>query len=270
MRQMRWMPQAMILLLTLGLASAARAAAPDRTQWKLSSFTWVTRVAAEPGAAANAHPASLSDATITAALGAVQATVEGRSVPLFAKDELAGLVKALREAFALARPGEDLILLSSNKRGGMFLEVAQGITARLFVREGALNLIVHDARLAFLDRYYAENTLPKFQYGSRQTASTETLQAPGATNLRPDWLALPLTAATATAPVAVPAAPAATAPTTAQAAAPAATPTPAMTRDAAFYEAQAQRLKALKKLRDENLLTEAEYQEKREAILKTL
>jgi hypothetical protein len=262
------MPQAMILFLAMGMASAAEAAAPDRTQWKLSNFTWVMRVASEPGAAANAHPASLSDAAITAALGSVQATVEGRSVPLFAKDELAGLTKALREAFALARPGEDLTLLSSSRRGGLFMEVPQGLTARLFVREGALNLIVHDARLAFLDRYYADKTLPKFQYGSRKMASAESLQAPGATNLRQDWLLLPLTA------VPVPT-PAAAAPATAQAATPAAAPAaapapPASTRDAAFYEAQAQRLKALKKLRDENLLTEAEYQEKREAILKTL
>jgi hypothetical protein len=150
------------------------------------------------------------------------------------------------------------------------MEVPQGLTARLFVREGALNLIVHDARLAFMDRYLAENTLPKFQYGSRQTASTESLQAPGATNLRPDWLALPLTTTPATAPVAAPAA-APVVPAAVQAAAPVAAPAPpASTRDAAFYEAQAQRLKALKKLRDENLLTEAEYQEKREAILKTL
>jgi hypothetical protein len=255
----------MVLLLTFGVASSTRAAAPDRTQWKLANFTWVTRVAAEPGAAANAHPASLSEAAITAALGPVLASIDGRSVPLFAKDELAGLTKALREAFALAKPGEDLILLSSNKRGGMFMEVAQGITARLFVREGALNLIVHDARLAFLDRYYAENTLPKFEYGSRKTASTESLQAPGATRLRGDWLALPLIAAPVPAPsVAVTVAtPLATAPTAAPA-------PPATTRDAAFYEAQTQRLKALKKLRDENLLTEAEYQEKREAILKTL
>jgi hypothetical protein len=255
----------MVLLLTFGAASSTRAAAPDRTQWKLANFTWVTRVAAESGAAANAHPASLSEAAITAALGPVLASIDGRSVPLFAKDELAGLTKALHEAFALAKPGEDLILLSSNKRGGMFMEVAQGITARLFVREGALNLIVHDARLAFLDRYYAENTLPKFEYGSRKTASTESLQAPGATRLRGDWLALPLIAAPVPAPsVAVTVAtPLATAPTAAPA-------PPATTRDAAFYEAQTQRLKALKKLRDENLLTEAEYQEKREAILKTL
>jgi hypothetical protein len=262
------MPQIMVLLFVLGVASSARAAAPDRTQWKLASFTWVTRVPAEPGAPPNAHPASLSDAAITAALGPVLVNVEGQTVPLFAKDELTGLLKALREAFALARPGEDLVLLSSNKRGGMFLEMATGITARLFVREGVLNLIVHDARLSFLERFYAENTLPKFAYGSRQTASTESLQATGATRLRGDWLALPLIAA----PAPPAAAPAAVTATVAPLAAPiaAAPAPPATTRDAAFYEAQTQRLKALKKLREENLLTEAEYTEKRDAILKTL
>ncbi len=267
MRQMRWMPQTMALLLSFGMASVARAAAPDRTQWKLANFTWVNRVPAEPGALANAHPATLSDETITTALSPVLATVEGQSVPLFTKDELAGLTKALREAFALAKPGEDLVLLSSNRRGGLFMEVAQGLTARLFVREGALNLIVHDARLPFLDRYYADNTLPKFDYGSRRTASTESLQAPGATNHRKDWLALPLTAAPVPAPVLAAVITAVAPPAAVPAPAPA---PPAVVRDAAFYEAQAQRLKALKKLRDENLLTEAEYQEKREVILKTL
>lgn len=41
-------------------------------------------------------------------------------------------------------------------------------------------------------------------------------------------------------------------------------------KDATFYAAQSQRLKALKQMRDEGLLSEAEYQQKREAILKTL
>jgi hypothetical protein len=50
---------------------------------------------------------------------------------------------------------------------------------------------------------------------------------------------------------------------------PAAAPAPPV-RDAAFYAAQTERLRALKKLRDEHLITEAEYQAKREAILKTL
>jgi hypothetical protein len=65
------------------------------------------------------------------------------------------------------------------------------------------------------------------------------------------------------------------APVVATAAAPKAAPEPSPTpakgaKDAAFYEAQAQRLKALKRLRDENLISEAEYQEKRQAILKEL
>jgi hypothetical protein len=50
---------------------------------------------------------------------------------------------------------------------------------------------------------------------------------------------------------------------------PAPEPAPAA-QDATFSEAQIQRLKTLKRLREENLLTEAEYQERREAILKTL
>ena len=47
------------------------------------------------------------------------------------------------------------------------------------------------------------------------------------------------------------------------------TSTPAV-RDAAFYEAQTQRLKALKRMRDEGVLSDAEYTAKRDAILKTL
>ncbi|MFN7957367.1 MAG: hypothetical protein U0P46_03425 [Holophagaceae bacterium] len=259
------------LLLALARVPAL-ASEPDQTQWRLANFTWLKRVPAEPGAAPNAHPAILSDEALVAALGPVQATVEGQSVPLFAKDELKGLARPLREALALARPGEDLILLSTFKRGGGFMEMPVGLTARLFVADGALNLIVHDARLSFMDRYSADRTLPTFAYGSRATASGAALEAPQATRRRADWLSFPL----APAPVQS-AAPAPTpAPTPAPAAKPAPGPAPSAaapasaTRDEAFYEAQAQRLRALKKLRDENLLSEAEYQAKREAILKEL
>ncbi|MDP1830443.1 MAG: hypothetical protein Q8K67_00145 [Geothrix sp.] len=254
-----------MLATLLALApGVSRAAEPGQTQWKLANFTWVKRVPAEPGAPANAHPATLSEEALVAALGPVLTAEEGQDVPLFAKEELKRLTKALREALALAQPGEDVILLSTFKRGGGFMEMPLGLTARLFVRDGALNLIVHDARLPFMDRYSADRTLPAFAYGSRTAGSGGTIQAPGATGLRGDWLALPLAAAPAPAPAQIPA--------LAQPPAPAlpAPGAPATLRDAAFYEAQAQRLKALKRLRDENLLSEAEYQEKREAILKTL
>jgi len=248
---------------------AALASEPDQTQWRLANFTWLKLVPAEPGAPANAHPATFSDEALVAALGPVQATVEGQSVPLFAKDELKGLARPLREALALAKPGDDLILLSTFKRGGGFMEMPVGLTARLFVADGALHLIVHDARLTFMDRYSADRTLPTFVYGSRAAASGVTLEAPHATRRRADWLSFPLAPAPAPAAAPVSAPAPAPAPAVTPVAAPPKAPTPAA-RDEAFYEAQAQRLRALKKLRDENLLSEAEYQAKRDAILKTL
>jgi hypothetical protein len=291
MRSRGWMLSTMLLLaLAPRLALAGEA---DQTKWNLAMFTWVQRVPAEPGAPANAHPATLSEETLQSTLAPVLAKVEEKNIFLFGKNELKDLSKALSEAFALAQPGEDLILVSTNRHGGGLLERPEGLTARLFVREGALNLIVHDSRLEFLDRYQVDNLQPKFVYGSRLKASTEMLQAPQATRLRGDWLALPLVAATvaavkpAPAPLAAPiVAPVATpvvtpvaapvvAPVVAPAVMPKAAPEPSPTpakgaKDAAFYEAQAQRLKALKRLRDENLISEAEYQEKRQAILKAL
>jgi hypothetical protein len=254
---------------TMLLLATVQAAGADQTQWKLGSFTWVKRVPAEPGAPANAHPAVLTEAAIQALLAPIQAKDMGKDVPLFGKDDLKDVPKALSEALSLAQPGEDLVLLSTNKHGsGLrsgFLERATGLTARLFVRDGALNLIVHDARMDFMDRYLVDNMQPTFVYGSRQKASAETLQAPQATRLRGDWLTFPLAApapVAATLPAVAPAAPAAP---------PKAASEPALPiRDAAFFEAQTQRLKVLKQLRAEDLISEAEYQEKREAILKTL
>lgn len=269
-----------MVLLAPALQVPMLASEPDQTQWRLANFTWLKLVPAEAGAPANAHPATLSDEALVALLGPVQAQVEGRSIPLFAKDELKGLARPLREALALAKPGDDLILLSTFKRGGGFMEMPVGLTARFFMADGALNLIVQDARLSFMDRYSADRTLPTFTYGSRAAASGAVLEAPGATRRRADWLSFPVVAAPTPAPAPAPAIPApvaAPAPTPAPAAkAPAPVPAAPATkaapaaRDEAFYEAQAQRLRALKKLRDENLISEAEYQAKREAILKEL
>jgi hypothetical protein len=268
-------------LLLLALAPvASRAADSDRTLWKIGAFTWVKLVPAEPGAPANAHPAGLSPDVLQATLGPVQVKDDGKEIPLFGREELKELAKALSGAFAQAQPGQDLVLLSTGRHGASFLERATALTARLFLRDGALNLIVHDDRLDFMDQYLVDSLMPTFVYGSRKTASKQQLQAPGGTRQRGDWLTLPLVAP-APAPVYAPAVAAAPAPAPAPALAPPpAVPAPApkavpeiaapAARDGAFYEAQALRLKALKHLRDENLITEAEYQERREAILKTL
>jgi len=258
MRTRRWM-LSLLLPLALGARPAAEA---EQTQWTLSAFTWVKRVPAEPGAPPNAQPAQVSAEALRALLAPVQARVEKKDVPLFGRDELKELAGALSEALALAQPGEDLVLLSTGKHGASFFQPAEGLTARLFVQGGALHLIVHEARVEFLTAYQLANVQPTFTYGARGTASAALLQAPKATRLRPDWLAFPLTPPPAPAPTAAPA------PTPALTAAPAVTPAPAA-EDAA-YEAKARRLRTLKRLREDNLISEAEYQERRDAILKAL
>lgn len=255
--QSRWI-RALVLAAGLAGGLSARAGEEGRTQWKLANFSWVNRVAAEPGAAANDHPALVSEATLQRLLEPVTVRLEGAETPLFERSELASLAKAIREALASAKPTEDLILLSTQRRGGHFMDPSQGVTARLFVKDGALNLIVHDARLDFMDRYSADRTLPTFVYGSRRTGGPAVLRAGGAAQPRPDWLVLPLPGE------GTPASPAAAAKPAPAPAAPAAKP------GEGDYDLQYQRLKALKRMRDENLISEAEYQQKREAILKTL
>lgn len=266
MRLKHWMFRMMPLVALAPLALPAAEA--GQTRWNLGDFSWVKRVPAEPGAAPNTQPAHLSAEAIQALLVPVQATVEGKTVSLFTRNELKDLTKALSEALALAQPGEDLILVSSARRGSLY-QRAEGLTARLFLQGGALNLIVHDARLAFMDRWLEETILPTFVYGSRQTASAALLQAPGAMRLRPDWLALPLAPATATAPAAAPATAPAAAPAPVTAPVPATAPTPAA-REEEAYQAKAQRLRTLQRLREDNLISEAEYQAQRAALLKAL
>ena len=84
--------------------------------------------------------------------------------------------------------------------------------------------------------------------------------------VRPDWLVFPLQASVpaVTVPAGAGAAPAAAA----------TLPTPASVvparRDDRFYEEQEQRLRGLQRLRDQNLITEEEFQRKRREILQLL
>ncbi|NWJ40611.1 MAG: hypothetical protein HXX12_06530, partial [Geothrix sp.] len=190
MRLRRWT----LTLLLPALVLLSVRAQDSQVLWQPAAFTWVKRVPAEPGAAPSAHPAQLSPEALRALLAPVKVQVDRKQVPLFGRDELKELAPILSEALAQARPGEDLLLLSTCRHGGGLMEPTEGLTARLFVQGDALHLLVHDARLEFLIAYQAMNVQPSFTYGARAKASPEVLQAPGAARLRPDWLALPLAA----------------------------------------------------------------------------
>lgn len=270
MRQARWLATtALILALPPSVLQAG-----DRTQWNLGEFSYVKLVPAEAGAQPNAQPVTVPPGSLAALLGSVRATLGGKGVPLFYKGEVADLAPALSEALAQARPDQDLVLVSTSRRGRYYMR-AEGLTARIFVRDGALNLLVHDARLAFMDAWLESNTLPTFVFGSRTQRGDADLQAPGAQRVRPDWLVLPLalaaaapSSAAAPSPAAAPL-PAAAAPAPGPAPAPASKPAPSPQEEAA-YQSTAERLRTLKRLLDDHLITEAEYQARREAILKSL
>ncbi len=254
----------------------------SRKTWRLNEFTAVQIVAREAGSVPNNQPAMLQPEGLRQQLALVAATIDNKSQPLFYGDELKDLVEPIAQALAVAGPDEDIVLLSTSRRGESFMSPPLGLTARMFVQGGNLNFIVHDARRDFVDAYIGTKVPPTFQFGSRGAASRVTLQSTSAASKRADWITIPIAAAAVTATAVAPA-PTVAAPIPAAtgvanvtpAAAPAPAPSPAVApaapaRDTAYYEEQARRLKGLKMLRDQGAITEEEYQLKRKEILSGL
>lgn len=244
----------------------------NRREWSIGEFTAVRLQPQEPGAAPNAHPATVPVDWLKQVLASITITVNNREERLLDNDEVAELAVPISQALSLARPQDDVLLLSTSKRDAGLLGTAYGVTARLFVQGGALQFIAHDTRLDFVHAYRGSRIVPDFVFGSRTEQSKAVLKTSVGSQPRADWVAFRLgaPAAAAPAPATAPAAPVA-APAAAPAATSPAAPAPAAGgRDARFFEEQEQRLRTLKRLRDQNLITEEEYQQKRREILQTL
>jgi hypothetical protein len=252
-------------------AKPAEKAAPGsfkRRSWRLSEFSEVRLVPSEPGSEANGHPATFTSEELRKMLAGVRTSVTGSDQALFASSELDELIEPLHESLLAAGPKDDVLLLSSDRRGGSILVAPTAVTARLFVQGSKLNLVVNDSRFEFFYKYRGTGRPPEFTFGSRALTSTQAaLQRPGAVVRRADWLEIPLKAgdvvaeATTTAPAqAAAVAPLAAAPAL-QPASPLATETP---------DEIERRLGTLKRLRDKGLITEDEYQEKRKVVMQRL
>ena len=256
---------------------------PTQREWRLDEFTTARLVAKEVGAPANQHPAAVDAAALRTRLAAIETTTRaGRTEPLFDDDELGALVPVLVRALSLATPNDDLLLLSTARRGGTVV-VPMGLTARLFVQGDALQLLVHDARLDFIEAFRTTHVMPRFEYGSRSKKGSNELRSAAASSKRADWLAVPLaslgaaavpaTPAPAPAAAAAPIRPVAAGPVAAPAPAAAALPAPTapVPGSAAAIGAEVeQHLITLKRLRDKGLISEDEYQQKRREILQRL
>ena len=177
---------------------------PGRQLWRISEYTTIELVAREPGAPGNQHPWTMAPNALHALLQQVQlaqATRGGLGKPLFAIDELSRIVPAIAEALANARPDQDIALVSSARHEDNTFDDVTAVTARLFVVDGHLNLIVHDARVDFYAAARASGMAPHFTVGSRTSEGRSSVRSPSATNKRSDWLVL----AAASAPLAAPA-----------------------------------------------------------------
>ncbi len=261
--------------------------ATGRQLWRIADYTTVELVAREPGAPDNQHPWTIEANTLHALLQQVQVIRGGLAKPLFAIDELNNIVPAITEALAHARPDQDIALVSSARHEDNTFYGITAVTARLFVVDGHLNLIVHDARVDFYDAARGSGMAPHFTAGSRTSEGSSPIASPSGANKRGDWLVL----APVSAPLAAPAAPAVmTAPPAAVAppavvappapvtpAAPVVAPVPlappapvaAPAAPAAPQDAE-QRLLTIKRLYDKGLLTKSEYEKKRAEIIKGL
>ena len=259
--------------------------AAGRQLWRIADYTTIELVAREPGSPDNQHPWTIEANTLHALLQQVTVIRGGRAKPLFAIDELNSIVPAITEALANARPDQDIALVSSARHEDNTFYGITAVTARLFVIDGHLNLIVHDARVDFYDAARGSGMAPHFTVGSRTAEGASPVQSPSGTNKRGDWLVLaPVSAPPATpaapavmaapaavAPVAPPVAPA---PPMAAPVAPAAAtapPAPMAAPAAPATETDAeQRLLTIKRLYDKGLLTKSEYEKKRAEIIKGL
>lgn len=243
---------ALIFTVLAGLAPLSAAPPTARRQWDLSPFSWLRRSPAERGAAPNSHPVQVSAKALEQALGSVLVASPQGEEHLFDPNESNELSRPLSEALAVALPGDDIELVSTVKRLGAISPYALTVTARLFVVEGKLNLLVHDARWDVAFAYTLTLQMPEYKFGSRTQASKVAMKAEGAERRRPDWLVLPLTlsapapaAAVAPAPASLPAA-----------------PVPSLNLE--------QRFLRLKQLREQNLITEDEFAKRKQELLKEI
>ena len=251
-----------------------------RQLWRLADYTTVELVAREPGAPDNQHPWTIDSETLRSWLQQVTVLRSGKPRPLFAGDELDKISPAIAEALANARPDQDLALVSSaHHEDNNFFSVS-AVTARLFVVDGHLNMIVHDARVDFYDAARGSGMAPHFTSGSRTSEGSWPVSSAGATNKRPDWLVLGIVPPAPTPPapasppapaMAAPVAPVAPVAPAVVAPIPPAPPAPAVAPAAPPATGDAeQRLLTIKRLYDKGLLTKSEYEKKRAEIIKGL
>jgi hypothetical protein len=277
-----------IACVALALAGEALAGAP--LIWRESD----DYIRVEAAAASNQHPVTFSTEQLTKLLGRFQ-KIDRTNKPsaYFSEEEIQRIASAATGLFAAADSKTEVVFASSYRPGGFILQPRLLNTGRLFVENGRLNLLI--GLCAALPEDPALQDKIRFKeldQGSRseqaQGLRCQLVDADGAQRVsnRPDWLRLDInTALSAAQP---PKLPTSSAPTlsfgqSAEVAKPVAAPIPVtsptvvapprpVASPAPSYppsEAE-ERLTTLKRLHSKGLISDAEYDQKRAEVLKSL
>lgn len=262
------------LLLALQWLSAAPARA-DAEIWSRTDEFVRLEPQDDSGAPPNDHPVQLEARQVGTMLSALQAGFEDEDdpVPVFSREEVAVLGRAIAEGLARAEPGQDVTFstIGSHKTGHL-LGRQMVNTGRVFYRDGKLNVVFGEVHGEYRKknvygqrsedfrprRAASRTTPPDAEWRLEETAGAERYAAGG--QERPDWVLL-----------APDAAPAMTqAPAAGKATAAREQPAPAAARRPAQQARSAEeRLADLKKLRDDDLIPEEVYGAKVQEILDT-
>lgn len=229
---------------------------------------------AEPGAAPSLHPAVVSSEQLRAALSPLRNAAKDEE--LFSEDELKTLAPALAKALATAQPNQDVAFAVTGRHGGFGPLVPRTVTTgRVFRTADGLQLITGMVWAQFEGQFRATGVRIAFEPGRRAAPvdASVRIAAPNGRNVRSDWVSVlvaPPAAAPVPAAVPAPVAPAAAPAAVAPAAPAAVAPPPQRPRDAGFFEEQEQRLRTLKRLHDNGLISDEEYRQKRYEVLQQL
>jgi hypothetical protein len=253
--------------------------------WEDGSNDWVRlEPRDDPSAPVNDHPAQLSAVVITSALAAILVKEDDQSEAIFTPDETQLLGDLLSRALAQAGADQDVTFRSTGTRslGGKILKGVSINSGRVFQQGGKLNVIFGDVhakakKKTVYGQWDQDFTKPRPASRAKAAKHDWALVAPPGAELqqsRDDWLVFNSAQLAATAAAAAPAPPAAAsaAPPVAgtRPAAPAAA-TPPMPAAGLSPEADMERrLRALKDLHDQGLITDEAYKAKVEEILSIL
>ena len=197
------------------------------------SFSWVRIETREDAAALNEHPFEVAPATLRAMLERVQLVVKGKSESLLTAKQLDEITAPLATALGRATAQQDVSFAVSDRFGFLGPLAPRAVTtARVFRRDGQLQVITGLVRQDFESQFRGSGLLIAFEPGQRakpvERGTKLAVAQGGGSQVRDDWIALSTTVvAAAPAEVAPATTPAAAAPV---AATPSAAPPPAATQ----------------------------------------